>query len=114
MAIIYEWSFPALNVVYNSVDEVTGLPVQNVVVSVHWVYTARDGEFSSTIYGETYLPPPGTPFTAYSELTPEIVQGWVVAALGAEEMATMQQSLAQSIYDKKNPVGGDLPPPWQA
>lgn len=113
MAVTYEWTFPALNVIYNSIDEATGLPVQNVVVSVHWVYTARDGEISSAVYDETYLPPPGTPFTAYSELTPEIVQGWVETALGPAAMASMQQSLAISVAEKMAPKGGDLTPPWQ-
>ena len=43
MATSYEWSFPSLDVTYNEIDPQTEEPVQNVVTTVHWVYTARDG-----------------------------------------------------------------------
>ena len=40
MAITYEWSFP--NFETNS---------ENVVKTIHWRYTAVDGEYSATMYG---------------------------------------------------------------
>lgn len=112
MAVIYEWSFPALDVIYNEVDPATGEPVQNVVTTVHWVYAARDGNYTATMYSTVGLPAPGQPFIAYDDLTPDIVQGWTEAALGADQVAEMQASLANNIEAQKQPKGGSMPPPW--
>lgn len=113
MAVTYEWSFPALDVIYNEVDPATGEPVQNVVTTVHWVYTARDGNYTATMYSTVGLPGPGQPFTAYEDLTPVIVQGWVEAAIGPDQMAEMQESLARNIEAQKHPKGGSMAPPWE-
>lgn len=106
MAIVYEWSFPSLDVVYS--EE----PMQNVVTTVHWVYTARDGNYTATMYSTVSLPAPGHPFIAYDDLTPDIVQGWVETSLGTDQVAEMQQSLANSIEIQKQPKGGSMTPPW--
>lgn len=113
MAITYEWSFPSLDVIYNEVDPETGQPVQNVVTTVHWIYTAKDGNYTATMYSTVGLPAPGQPFVAYEDLTPEIVQGWVESELGAEQIAEMQASLAGNIEAQKQPQGGSMAPPWQ-
>ena len=96
MAVTYEWSFPTLDVIYNEFDLAIEEPVQNVVTTVHWVYTARDGDYTATMYSTVGLPGPGQPFTAYEDLTPDIVQGWVETSLGADQVAEMQQSLANT------------------
>jgi hypothetical protein len=114
MAVTYEWSFPTLDVIHNEVDPATEEPVQNVVTTVHWVYTARDGDYTATMYSTVGLSGPGQPFTAYEDLTPDIVQGWVESALGADQVAEMQQSLVNSIEIQKKPQGGSMTPPWQA
>lgn len=114
MAIVYEWSFPSLDVIYRETDPQTEKPIQNVVTTVHWVYTARDGGYTATMYSTVSLPPPGQPFIAYEDLTPDIVQGWVETSLGADQVAEMQQSLANSIEIQKNPPGGSMAPPWGA
>lgn len=114
MAISYSWSFPTLDVVYNEVDPVSGQPVQNVVSVVHWIYTAVDDTYTASTYSTVTLPPPGMPFVEFDDLTPEIVQGWVEAALGPDQLAAMDESLANQIEAQKNPTGGALPPPWTA
>lgn len=113
MAVVYEWSFPLLDVIYSEVDPATEEPVQNVVTTVHWVYTARDGGYTATMYSTVSLPPPGQPFIAYDDLTPGIVQGWVESALGAKHIVEMQESLASNIEAQKQPKGGSMVPPWQ-
>jgi len=112
MSITYKWSFPALDVTYNEIDPQTGKPVRNAVNTVHWVYTAKDGDYTSTMYSTVGLPAPGQPFVDYSDLTPEIVEGWVVSALGEATVEEMKASLAGSIESQKAPKGGVLPPPW--
>lgn len=112
MAVTYAWSFPSLDVTYNEVDPVSGDPVQNVVTAVHWVYTATEGNFTASVYNVATLPPPGVPFVAYDDLTPEIVQGWVEGVLGPDQMAAMNASLADQIAAQENPTSGSMPPPW--
>ena len=112
MAIAYEWTFPTLDVTYSEIDPETTQPVQNVVTTVHWVYTARDGNYTATMYSTVGLPGPGQPFTAYEDLTPHIVQSWVETALGADQVAEMQASLASNIEAQKQPKSGSLTPPW--
>ena len=112
MPVTFEWSFPQLDVIYNELAPETGEPVQNVVTNVHWVYTARDGNHTATMYSTVGLPPPGRPFTAYEDLTPTIVQSWVETALGQDQVAEMQASLANRIEDQKQPKGGVITPPW--
>ena len=106
MAIVYTWGFPALDVIYSEDG------FQNVVHTVHWTYTAVDGDYTASSYGTVGLPAPGQPFTAYDDLTPEIVQGWVVGVMGQEQVDAMNLSLANNIASQKNPTGGALPPPW--
>lgn len=113
MAVAYEWSFPSLDVIYSEVDPQTEEPVQNVVTTVHWIYTAQDGDYTATMYSTVGLPGPGQPFTAYEDLTPDIVQGWVESAIGADQVAEMQKSLANSIEAQKTPQGGSMTPPWE-
>lgn len=112
MAIEYSWDFPTLDVVYNEIDPETEEPVQNVVSVVHWIYNAVDGDYSASIYGTVSLPPPGIPFVDFDDLTPEIVEGWVVNVLGPEQLAAMDDNLAGQIEAQKNPVGGPMSPPW--
>lgn len=114
MAIVYTWSFPTLDVVYNEIDPVSGDPVQNVVSVVHWIYTAVEDTYTASTYGTVTLPPPGMPFVDFDDLTPEIVEGWVVGVMGEDQVAAMETSLANQIEAQKNPTGGSLPPPWTA
>lgn len=48
----------------------------------------------------------------YANLTPEIVQGWVMAALGEEQMAAMTEGLTQQLATLTRPTITTLPPPW--
>jgi len=100
----YEWGFPSLEVEFD-VDGLT-----NVVKTVHWTYTASEGDFSAYVYGSVGVgsPDPAT-FTDYAELTKEQVTEWVEAALNVEEM---KASLAGQIEAQKAPSSGQLPPPW--
>lgn len=108
MAISYTWSFPTLDVKYSEDG------FQNVVTCVHWVYGAVDGDYSASVYGSLGLPAPGQPFVSFDDLTQQIVEGWVVEAMGQEQVDAMSASLAGNIENQKNPTGAALPPPWQS
>jgi len=113
MAITYSWEFPTLDVIYNEDDPKTGEPVQDVVTTVHWIYTANDGEYTASTYSTVNLPAPGQPFVSYEDLTPAIVQGWVEEALGPDQLADIELTLANKIEEQKQPKGGSMTPPWQ-
>jgi hypothetical protein len=120
----YEWNFPTLDVVYHEES------MTDVVQTVHWTYTATEEPFTASMYGTVSVPEPTpettasmygtvsvpapTPetFVPYDELTKEQVTGWVETALGPEQIATMQETLAGQIEAQKNPTSGPLPPPW--
>lgn len=108
MAIEYKWEFPTLDVVYNKDG------FQNVVQTIHWIYTAIDGDYTAYLYGTVGLPSPGQPFISYSDLTGEIVQGWVKSVLGEDKVNEMSLSLAGNIASQKNPKSGSMSPPWVA
>jgi hypothetical protein len=106
MTIVYSWSFPVLDVKLME-DGLT-----NVVFMVNWVYAASDGDYNASVYGSVAVPAPTGDFTPYDQLTPQQVQGWVVEALGQEQIDSMTAGLASQIDLQKNPVDAALPPPW--
>lgn len=106
MALIYTWSFPQLDVVYSEGE------YSNVVSAVHWIYQANDGNFYENMVGCTPLDPPTGSFVNYSDLTPEIVTGWVIGKLGEDTVANMSEELASRIATAQNPKGGAELPPW--
>jgi hypothetical protein len=55
---------------------------------------------------------PSDPYIPYADLTPEIVNGWVKEALGAEQIAEIQSGLDTQIYNIINPPIIAPPLPW--
>jgi acyl carrier protein len=107
----YEWNFPTLDVRYSveiPAEDTTTLT--NVVETVHWTYTAIEGDYTASMYGSVAVgsPDPAT-FTDYSEITKEQVTEWVEAVLNVEEM---QANLASQIEAQKAPQTGGMAPPW--
>ena len=87
----------------------------DVVFTVHWRLNATDGTYNATAYGTvgvTYEA--GTPFTPYAQLTQDEVVGWVQAALGPEQVASLEAGLATNIADQANPPVVSPPLPWVA
>ena len=55
---------------------------------------------------------PNDSYIPYADLTPEIVNGWVQTALGAEAIANIQLGLDKQIADIINPPAITPPLPW--
>ena len=55
---------------------------------------------------------PTDPYIPYADLTPEIVNGWVQEALGAEQIAEIQSALDTQIANIINPPVIAPPLPW--
>lgn len=107
MATTYEWEFPAFDAYPTEAGET------DVVYTVHYTYTATDGEHVGSVYGTvgvTYEA--GSPFTPFNQLTKEQVTGWVTEALGEETVAAMKTNVDDQIENQINPKSVTLTPPW--
>ena len=89
----------------------------DVVFNVRWTLSGKiiqDGNsYGSSCYGSVELQlNPDNPYTPYQELTKEQVTGWIIAALGEEQVDTYYNSLANQIENIINPPSVSLSPPW--
>ena len=111
----YAWAFPALEIEHDK----DGL--KNVVTLVHWRFKAtRDGVEAETI-GTIQMGEPGQPFTAFEDITHDMIQGWVESAMDAQaaqdetmgrSVAQMKEQLEQQIADRIAPKQSTVAPPW--
>lgn len=87
----------------------------DVVFTVHWTLNGTYETYAGSVYGSVglTLDPEGT-YTPYEDLTQEQVIGWVQDALGEEQVATYEASVAQQIADQINPPVVRPALPWVA
>tara|TARA_R110000772_G_scaffold49088_2_gene112198 strand:+ start:551 stop:877 length:327 start_codon:yes stop_codon:yes gene_type:complete len=79
----------------------------NVVYNVHWILTASEEEVSKTSIGTmavTLNEDEEASFVSFADLTNETVSGWVQAAMGEDEVASLKASLAAAIEEEANPT----------
>jgi hypothetical protein len=75
-----------------------------VVFTVHYTVTRfEDGEQAGA-YGSIGLKAPESDFIPYSNLTKEIVVGWVKDHFGEEKVAEIEAALANQIQQKLHPT----------
>ena len=107
MAINYEWNVSTVDT-YPTKDSKS-----DVVHSVHWKLIATDdtnkdsdgNNWSTSIYGTQAVDTSDlSDFTAFADLTASDVQGWVEAALGADEVTAMKANLDAQIAEKVTPT----------
>ena len=109
MAVTYTWTINAMDC-YPQHDGET-----DVVFTVHWTLNGTDGTYNGSVYGTvgvTY--DASAPFTPYADLTQNQVVGWVEAALGAEQVASLEANIATQIANQANPPVVTPPLPWSA
>jgi hypothetical protein len=104
MSTTYNW-------VINQMDtKPTEDGLTDVVVVVHWVRTAQDGEINVSSYGTMGCQTPSsTDFTAYPDLTYEQVCSWLNSGLDTE---AIDLGLNKQIENIINPPIIVLPLPW--
>ena len=109
MSISYSWTFSALDVELGpDADDHT-----DVVYTVHWRYSATDGEGhgASSIGTVSVKWEEGEPWIPYADLTESDVQGWTEEQLGEEQIEAMQASfdaqIAEEITPTKEQMRGD-------
>jgi hypothetical protein len=106
--ITYNWNFDPLTV-GTTLDG-----FENVVLTVHWQYTAISGSYSARTIGtqDFSFNPNQENFIPFDQLTKEIVEGWVVQAMGENRIHEMQESLASQIEEQISPKVVNMSPPW--
>ena len=107
MAISYTWDVSTVDT-YPTKDSKS-----DVVHNVHWRLTATDdtnkdsdgNNWTAEVYGSQVVDTSDlSSFTAFADLTASDVQGWVEAALGADEVTEMKAGLDANIAEKITPT----------
>ena len=117
MAFTYRWNFDPLEVTYSSAS------LDNVVTRIHWQHVGiTEGTSSLGVSGSFYGRSIGTvsldpvasaDFVAYASLTEDLVEGWVTASLGDDQVTEIQASVSKSLEAQLNPTSGtNLGSPW--
>ncbi len=107
MAISYTWDVSNVDT-YPTKDSKS-----DVVYNVHWRLKATDGtnkdsngnNWTADVYGSQVVDTSDlSSFKAFADLTASDVQGWVEAALGADEVTAKKASLDANIAAKVTPT----------
>ena len=97
--ITYNWNCKTVDV-HPQEEEQT-----DVVYNVHWIVTGVDGDYSATNIGTQVVTlDPESTFIPFKDLTNEIVVEWTKAAMGAEQVAQIETSIASQIAELENPA----------
>ena len=121
MAIIYSWDCKTVDC-YPTKDE-EGTELTDVVYNVHWRLTGTEENegttYSATVIGTQVVPADAidpADFVPFDELTNEIATSWTTAAMGEEQVASLEASVASQIEGQINPtsitlvIGQPIPP----
>ena len=107
MAISYTWNVSTVDT-YPTKDSKS-----DVVHNVHWRLTATDdtnkdsdgNNWTAEVYGSQAVDTSDlSSFKAFADLTVSDVQGWVEAALGADEVTAMKAGLDAKVAEKVTPT----------
>ena len=119
--ITYTWDCRTVDC-YPTKDE-QGVELTDVVYNIHWRLTGTEEsggkKYSATVSGTQTVTAddidPAT-FVPFDELTNEIATGWCTAAMGADQVASLETSVANQIAGQINPtsitlvIGEPVPP----
>lgn len=94
----------------NSLDRETS---DGFVMTAHYTITAQDDTYSTGAYGSIGFERPET-LIPYSELTEELVIGWVKERLGGEEKIAEITTALQGQLDEQRAPSKASGTPWSA
>tara|TARA_R100001224_G_scaffold85465_1_gene54740 strand:+ start:202 stop:516 length:315 start_codon:yes stop_codon:yes gene_type:complete len=79
--------------------------LSDVVTSVHWTASDSDGDHTGSCYGSVGLAAADSKsFTAYKDITKDNAIAWAKAALGSDEVTTVEANIAAQISELKSPT----------
>ena len=95
----YDWNCETVDV-YPTEGE-----LKDVVYNVHWIVTGSDGSVQSSIYGTQILNTSDiTNFIPVDQLTNEEIVAWTQSAIGKEQVAQIEENIANQIALLINPT----------
>jgi hypothetical protein len=102
------WNVVALN----CKPDVNGM--LDYVVTSHWTLTATDGTYTGSVYGTaSFEVDPDKPnYTPYADLTLDQVIAWTQAALGEEQVASLESNVLSQLEAQINPSIVSPALPW--
>jgi hypothetical protein len=119
--VIYTWDCRTVDC-YPTKDE-QGVELDDVVYNIHWRLTGTE-EYEAKTYTATVIGTqtvaaddidPAT-FVPFDELTNEIATGWCTSAMGPEQVASLETSVANQLEGQIHPtsitlvIGQPVPP----
>ena len=78
----------------------------NVVNTVHWRVSKEDGDHSGSSYGTVGLEAPGESFVEWDDITETTAVGWAKAALGDEQVSSIEAAIDAQIAEQATPTSG--------
>ena len=108
MSITNTWNIVAMN----CKPDVNGM--LDYVVTAHWALSATDGTYTGSVYGTASfeVDPAKSNYVPYANLTLDQVIAWTQAAVGTEQVASYEKSVADQIEAQINPTIVTPPLPW--
>ena len=79
----------------------------NVVNTVHWRVSKTDGDNSGSSYGTVGLEAPSGSFVEWADITEATAVGWAKAALGDEQVSSIEAAIDAQIAEEANPTAGE-------
>jgi hypothetical protein len=98
----YTWTITALD--YEDQGAIT-----QVVTMVHWNVTGTDGTHKGRSFGAFEVGEPGDDFTAFENLTPEMVKSWIDDAVIAEAEANVAFQISRKVANAAVNKGAGVP-----
>jgi len=74
------------------------------VYTVHYTVDAKDGTYAAGAYGSIGLERPEDEMIPFSDLTAEVVVGWVQDQLGEEKVAEVEAALQAQLDEQRQPT----------
>lgn len=108
MSITYNWTISALNCIPNLEGK------EDYVVTAHYRCEGTDGTYVGSVYNTAPFTqdPNKTDYVPFSELTEEMVIGWVKGYLGEEGVVAAENAIQIQIQNQINPPIITPPLPW--
>ena len=79
--------------------------LSDVVTTVHWTASDADGDHTGSAYGAIGLADANSSsFTAYADITKDNAIAWAKAAIGSDEVTSIETSIAAQITESKTPT----------
>lgn len=113
MAITYTWKIVALDCSTPDTDNDC-----DIIKTAHWTLSGTDGTYTGSAYGTAPLNivletvQGQTEYTNFNNLTEEEIITAVQTALGAEQVASLEASIASQIQMQIAPTTISPPLPW--